>query len=244
LTTKQQKDEHLERIWYAKERQEGSLEEFRGVMGSAYSAECLQQLASDGFVEVDENSGHLDFTEKGREYTKQLIRAHRIAERLIHDVLGRDFESGACEFEHIVDTDLVDSICTLLGHPRECPHGFPIPMGECCKRSARTVQSAVLPLAEMQIGQSGHIAHVYAESDQQLHRLDSLQIRPGARIRLHQVYPSFVVECEGASVALDAQVAAKINVMVNSRPGTGQFVLPLQRRGLHMRRRRGRRFRR
>jgi len=243
LTTKQQKDEHLERIWYARERREESLEDFRAIMGKAYSGECLKQLASEGLVELDEAAGRLDFTQKGEEYTRKLIRAHRIAERLIHDVLGREFESGACEFEHIVDTDLVDSICTLLGHPRECPHGFPIPMGECCKRSARTVHSAVVPLAEMQVGQSGHIVHVSAQSDQQMHRLDSLQIRPGARIRLHQVYPSFVVECEGASIALDAQVAASINVVVNSQPGPGEFVLPLQRRGLRMRRRRGRHFR-
>lgn len=234
VTSKQREDEHLERLWYSRERREYGLERFRQLMGEAYSGECMVRLASKGLVVFDEESGRVELSGKGEEYTRHLIRAHRIAERLIHDVLGRDFESGACEFEHIIDTDLVDGICTLLGHPRECPHGFPIPMGECCRRAARTIHSAVLPLSEMKIGQSGQIVHVYARNDQQLHRLESLQIRPGARIRLHQVYPSFVVECEGASIALDAAVACNINVISDNRPPV--YPIPMR---LGRRRRRG-----
>ena len=62
-------------------------------------------------------------------------RAHRLAEKLIHHVSGGDFEKGAAEFEHVADPKLIDSLCTMLGHPRECPHGQPIPEGECCRRS-------------------------------------------------------------------------------------------------------------
>ena len=72
----------------------------------------------------------------------QLIRAHRLAEKLIHDVLGGKFEDEACEFEHIASPKLVDSICTMLGHPKECPHGLPIPEGDCCKRSKDFVNFA------------------------------------------------------------------------------------------------------
>jgi DtxR family Mn-dependent transcriptional regulator len=212
LITKQNKDEHLERLWYARERGEYGLKDYRTIMGKSYSPECVGQLESEGFIARDKERESVEFTDKGEAYTQQLIRAHRIAERLIHDVLGREFESGACEFEHIVDTDLVDSICTLLGHPRECPHGFPIPEGVCCRQSAKTVNRVIVPLSEMKVGQAGRIAYVYAGSDQLLHRLASLQIRPGSTLRLHQVYPSFVVECEGANVAFDADVARNINV--------------------------------
>ena len=150
----------------------------------------------------------------GSAHAERLIRAHRIGERLIHDVLGREFESGACEFEHILNTEIVDGICTLLGHPRECPHGFPIPEGECCRVSARYVQKIIVPLTELKIGQTARVAYVYTRSDQQLHRLTSLQIRPGTLVKLHQAYPSYVIECDGASIALDDEVARSINVWI------------------------------
>ena len=242
MITKQSKDEHLERLWYARERGERGLKDYRTFMGRSYSEECMQQLASEGYIFSDEEKGLVEFTGRGEARARQLIRAHRIAERLIHDVLGREFESGACEFEHIVDTDLVDSICTLLGHPRECPHGFPIPEGDCCRQSAKTINRAIVPLAEMKVGQSGRIAYVYAKSDQQLHRLASLQIRPGSQIRLHQVYPSFVVECEGANVAFDVDVARDINVTLREEPQpVPPLAAPGRGRGFGGRREPGRR---
>jgi DtxR family Mn-dependent transcriptional regulator len=128
--------------------------------------------------------------------------------------MGREFETGACELEHMLNTEIVDGICTLLGHPRECPHGFAIPEGECCRVSARYVRQVIVPLSELQIGQTARVAYVYARSDQQLHRLTSLQIRPGSVIKLHQVYPSYVVAVDGASIALDKEVARNINVWI------------------------------
>ncbi|MHC4632273.1 MAG: iron dependent repressor, metal binding and dimerization domain protein [Planctomycetota bacterium] len=117
-------------------------------------------------------------TEKGAGYARQLIRAHRLAERLLYDILGGDFESGACEFEHTVTGELVDSICILLGHPETCPHGSPIPQGQCCKESCRTAQSSVVPLVELEVGQSARVAYINCKSDQQLHKIDSLCIKP------------------------------------------------------------------
>ncbi|MHC4310508.1 MAG: iron dependent repressor, metal binding and dimerization domain protein [Planctomycetota bacterium] len=75
-------------------------------------------------------------------------------------ILGGDYESGACEFEHTVTPELVDSICILLGHPRECPHGRPIPQGQCCRHSSRTAQSSVIPLVELAVGQSARVAYI------------------------------------------------------------------------------------
>ena len=131
---------------------------------------------------------------------------------MIYDVLGGEFESGACEFEHIITPELVDSICILLGHPRECPHGMPIPEGECCKRSAKTAQNSVIPLTELSVGQSVRIAYVSCKNDQQLHKIDSLQIRPGVLVKMHQIYPSYVIECEGANIALDREIVSNIHV--------------------------------
>ncbi len=81
--------------------------------------------------------GQVRFSPEGERRARQLVRSHRLAERLVQDVLGQAAEPSACEFEHLLGTEVVDAICTLLGHPRECPHGYPIPPGECCERSDR-----------------------------------------------------------------------------------------------------------
>jgi DtxR family Mn-dependent transcriptional regulator len=67
-----------------------------------------------------------------------------------------------------------------------------------------------VPLTELEVGESARIAYVNCRNDQQLHRIEGLQIRPGVKIKLHQKYPSFVIECEGASIALDREVADNI----------------------------------
>ncbi len=76
------------------------------------------------------------FTEKGRKRAEDVIRRHRLAERLftqtfhVHD--EKEVAEQACKFEHILSPEATDSICTFLGHPRTCPHGSPIPAGDCC----------------------------------------------------------------------------------------------------------------
>jgi DtxR family Mn-dependent transcriptional regulator len=203
-------DEILERLWSMKESGRETIGELREALGDLYDEGELEGLVSDGFVRRQED--RVSLTQTGLERARRLVRAHRLGERLIHDVLGKDYEPGACEFEHIVDTGIVDGICTLLGHPRECPHGYPIPEGECCRKFARFAGRHVVPLTEMEVGQSARIAYVYAKSDREMHRLASLEITPGATVKLHQKSPAFVVECEGASIALDDEVAGGINV--------------------------------
>lgn len=142
-----------------------------------------------------------------------MIRAHRLAERLLYDVLGiEDYELAACEFEHIMDTDLIDSICTLLGHPRRCPDGLPIPKGACCRAERKTIRSPSVSVLELKPEESGRVIAVNAESDHQLHILDLLQIRPGTIVRLHQRYPSIVIECDGSNIAIDEEIASCIHV--------------------------------
>jgi DtxR family Mn-dependent transcriptional regulator len=206
------RDELLECLWQLRERDASTVDALAATLAERYHREDLALLERDGLATVTGQAVAL--TDEGANRAERLIRAHRIGERLIHDVMGREFESGACEFEHIVNTEIVDGICTLLGHPRECPHGFPIPEGECCRVSARYVRKEIVPLTELQVGQTARVAYVYTRSDQQLHRLTSLQIRPGSVVKLHQVYPTYVIECDGASIAMDGEVAGNINVWI------------------------------
>lgn len=212
MNHKREKDECIERLYYMKEDGTNSVDTLKSIMDENYDTAMIDELSSEDMVELSEDNNTISLTEKGADYARQLIRAHRLAERLLYDVLGGDFEPGACEFEHIVTPELVDSICILLGHPKACPHGSPIPQGQCCKESCRTAQSSVIPLVELEIGQSARIAYINCKSDQQLHKIDSLCIRPGTIATLHQRYPSYVVECEGSNIAMDEQIASNICV--------------------------------
>ena len=212
MNKKQEKDEHIERLYNMKENQTDSIDVLKNAMNGNYDAAIIDELSSEDMVQLSQDGNAIALTEKGTGYARQLIRAHRLAERLLYDVLGGDFEAGACEFEHTITPELVDSICILLGHPKTCPHGSPIPQGKCCKESCRTAQSSVVPLVELKVGQSARVAYINCKSDQQLHKIDSLCIRPGAIVTLHQRYPTYVVECEGSNIAMDEQIASNICV--------------------------------
>ncbi|MBF0171593.1 MAG: metal-dependent transcriptional regulator [Nitrospinae bacterium] len=205
-------DEYLEILWYMTEDEEATIKEFQNRVNHNYDKVALDELIRLGCIEIDEINETIVLSEKGLERARKIVRAHRLAERLLYDAIGKNIERGACEFEHVVTPELVDSICILLGHPRECPHGLPIPEGDCCRASTTTVESSVKNLYEMDIGQTARIAYMNCSSDSQLHRLNGLLVRPGAKVKLHQKYPTFVIECEGSSIAIDETIAKNIRV--------------------------------
>lgn len=209
-----EKDEYLEALWRMKENGRSSLEELKSEVEGDLSTEIMDILIAEDMASISDDKTVITLTENGETHARRIIRAHRLAERLMFDAMGMsmDFEKGACEFEHIITDVLVNSICIMLGHPTECPHGLPIPPGDCCRNSVKTIESAVVPLADMMIGQSARIAYINCGEDQELHRLSGLQIRPGSTIKLHQTYPAFVVECEGSNIAIDAEIAQNICV--------------------------------
>ena len=78
----------------------------------------------------------LAFTPRGRVRARDLVRRRRLAEVLFSSTLRvpeARMEYTACRMEHIIDPEVTDSICAFLGHPRHCPHGKPIPFGDCCE---------------------------------------------------------------------------------------------------------------
>ncbi|HET7226941.1 MAG TPA: iron dependent repressor, metal binding and dimerization domain protein [Candidatus Eisenbacteria bacterium] len=77
-----------------------------------------------------------EFTPRGRVRARDLVRRRRLAEVLFSSTLrvpDERIEETACRMEHIIDPEVTASICAFLGHPRHCPHGKPIPFGDCCE---------------------------------------------------------------------------------------------------------------
>jgi len=96
---------------------------------------CHEKLWPHG-APIGDGQFVVEFTDKGRQRAADIIRRHRLAERLFTETLHLESESEieqqACKFEHILSPEATDRICAFLGHPRTCPHGSPIPAGSCC----------------------------------------------------------------------------------------------------------------
>jgi putative ABC transport system ATP-binding protein len=96
---------------------------------------CHEKLWPHG-APIGDGALVVEFTDKGRQRAADVIRRHRLAERLFTETLRiedeSEIEQQACKFEHILSPEATEKICAFLGHPKTCPHGSPIPAGECC----------------------------------------------------------------------------------------------------------------
>jgi DtxR family Mn-dependent transcriptional regulator len=154
-------------------------------------------------------------TARGGEEGKQCVRRHRLAERLLVDVLqikaGAVHEPG-CKLEHILHKGLEDNICTLLGHPKTCPHGRLIPAGKCCREQKRKSESLVLPLSQLRKGDKGKIAYIHTHDKPLLRKVMAMGALPGMSIKLIQKFPSYVFQIGESQFAVDKSIADQINV--------------------------------
>jgi DtxR family Mn-dependent transcriptional regulator len=173
----------------------------------------LEEAVEAGVVIKDGDGYRL--ADIAREEAACLARRHRLAERLLHDILhvaDEATETTACEFEHFLEEEVAESICTLLGHPTACPHGKPIPQGGCCGESRRELEPVVLRLSELQAAEAGTIAYVHTHVPNRLDRLSSFGLVPGTQIRVTQRWPSVVIALGETELALDKETAAEIFV--------------------------------
>ena len=179
----------------------------------------LEGLASAGMLRLD--GDRVALTEEGERRARDVVRRHRLTERLFNDLLdlgGRAAESQACEFEHILSPEATASVCTLLGHPPTCPHGKPIPPGECCGTYQKTLRPLVTGLPALELGGHGRIVFIAPRFHDRMDRLAALGVVPGTTIRLHQRSPSFVIELGETTLALDPEIAREIYVKPTEAP--------------------------
>ena len=167
LSDEQQFDEVLEEIWTLRENGERAELGRLQVEGALPMSLAIEKMVEIGLLELREHiaephvhreilnrcheiihPGHavpehgnrmIEFTPRGEQRAANVIRRHRLAERLFTETLHIESESEieeqACKFEHILSFEATDKICTFLGHPKTCPHGSPIPPGCCCTQA-------------------------------------------------------------------------------------------------------------
>ncbi len=204
-------DEILEALWVRDHESPARLGKLAADIQEGM-AEAYRRLLAEG--KVTESGGQYALTDKGGRIAEQLVRRHRLAERLFVDVLGfsgLEANRVACGFEHFLEDDATDAVCTFLGHPPTCPHNKSIPRGECCREQAR-VTPFITSLYDFHVGRKGRVAFVKTEDHRMSDRLISLGIYPGQVIHLHQKIPSFLIQVDHTEIGLEAAVARTIFV--------------------------------
>ena len=200
--------ELLERLWIAAV-EEGEA----GLAIKSIPPEAVEEPVRLGLVERDDE--RMTLTVFGRQEAAHAVRRHRLAERLLADVLATDeaqLDEHACRFEHALVGGVDESICTLLGHPRFCPHGKPIPESDCCKQMQDSVGRLIAPLCDLQAGQRGHIAYIHMHNHKRLQKLMAMGVLPGVPISLLRRSPTFVFETGYSQFAVDEEIAADVYV--------------------------------
>jgi putative ABC transport system ATP-binding protein len=92
-------------------------------------------MSQEELIHLD--SGGVAFTPHGEGRARDVIRRHRLAERLFHETFGiglDEVDENACKIEHTLGPEVTEKLCVFLKHPKTCPHGSPIPAGACCAR--------------------------------------------------------------------------------------------------------------
>ncbi len=206
--------EVLEAVWTLQEQDDATVDNVVRNAKAKDAVKTLDALGRDGILIVDQ-ARRVHLLPKGREMAEMIIRRHRLAERLICDVLGahvEESEAAACEYEHLLAEGITNSICTLLGHPRYCPHNRPIPEGECCRQARDDVRPIVVSCDQLRVGESARVAYFCTRDHSRLLKLSALGISPGTSLKLIQKWPAYVVQCEETEIALEADVAKNIYV--------------------------------
>jgi DtxR family Mn-dependent transcriptional regulator len=122
-------------------------------------SEMLDRLMDDGYVTRE--GRRLDLTESGRALAEKVVRKHRLAERLLVDVIGLEWHKvhrEAGRWEHVISDDVEARLVELLGDPATCPHGNPIPGSH-----AVVVPISTRPLAEVEAGERIRLLRISEE---------------------------------------------------------------------------------
>lgn len=206
-------DEVLESIWCLREEGRATLPALLARNVDSDTESLVRRLVDSGLVLL--SGDRLDLAGDGEARARVIVRCHRLAERLLHDVLRipqEQSEQTACLMEHVLSPAVADAVCAFLGHPPTSPSGNAIPDGACCAARHREVRPVVVSLRDLELGRPARIVFMAQEFHRRIDRLGAYGVVPGTVVRLRQKRPSYVLELEGTSLALDPDVAREIYV--------------------------------
>ncbi|MGI8808429.1 MAG: metal-dependent transcriptional regulator [Acidimicrobiales bacterium] len=207
-------EEYLESIWELEEEGvtviQARLAEHVGHSAPSVS-EMVRRLRHDGYIAV--KGRVLTLTPKGRARAVKVVRKHRLAERLLTDVIGIPWHRThveACRWEHVISDEVEERLVVLLGNPATCPHGNPIP-------GAGGPERELWALAGSEPGDNIRLERVTEQVEVDLEALvylDDHGFIPGAAGKVRSKGPdgTLVIDLPGNSIALGPALAGQLFV--------------------------------
>ena len=180
-------------------------------------SETVKRLEREGYLHLD-GDRVMQLTDSGRTYATSVMRRHRLAERLLVDVLKvpwHQVHEEAGRLEHAISENLEKHLVALLGDPATCPHGNPIP-------GSRTPieHRSLVPLGTLAAGDSAVVRRIDEEIERQrdcMLELETAGVLPGTRVTVSAVPgTSVTIEAPTGPLTLDRAVARRIYVSLDS----------------------------
>jgi len=148
----------------------------------------LQRMARDGLIITSRNK-ETSLTEHGMKMAVIIVKRHRLAERLLTDILKvpwPEVHQEACRLEHGISDSVMNRLYQVLGEPKTCPHGNPIPVGDVLPPLRGT------PLDTIAAGGKVVVERISEEAnrlEELMQYLDQAGIKPGATISVKETAP-------------------------------------------------------
>jgi len=174
-------------------------------------SEMLDRLEADGLIA--RSARQIAMTDKGAALAEGVVRKHRLAERLLVDVIGLDWDKAHVEagrWEHVISDDVEERLVVLLGNPTTCPHGNPIPGVERHGPEQRR-------LAEAQPGERIRLERITESVEHDAESLSYLGdhgLTPGITARIEARAPdgTLTLAIDGTTVALGPAMTRRMYV--------------------------------
>ncbi|MER7344886.1 metal-dependent transcriptional regulator [Streptomyces aurantiacus] len=186
-------------------------------------SQTVARMERDGLLHVADDR-HLELTEEGRRIATRVMRKHRLAECLLVDVIGLEWEqvhAEACRWEHVMSEAVERRVLELLRHPTQSPYGNPIPgleeLGEKSTVDPFPGESTV-SLSDLEPGPNGasavvrRIAEPIQTDPQLMYTLRHAGVRPGAVVSVTSSPGGVLVGSGGVAAELPARTAAHVFV--------------------------------
>ena len=178
----------------------------------ASAGEMLKRLEAEGLVERGEHKEAL-LTKAGRERAEQVVRRHRIIERLLTDFMGYTPAESHVHADELGDTftdEMIERISERLGRPERCPHGWPV---DPAREQAENDELAAL--AELEPGTRATIVRLAEHDGELLHWFYDQGLVPGTELEVRDAQPAageFTVRLNGGERAISEKAAAGLFV--------------------------------
>ncbi|MEU5215373.1 metal-dependent transcriptional regulator [Streptomyces sp. NPDC020807] len=185
-------------------------------------SQTVARMERDGLVAVASDR-HLELTDEGRRLATRVMRKHRLAECLLVDVIGLEWEqvhAEACRWEHVMSEAVERRVLELLRHPTESPYGNPIPgleeLGEKAEAEA-FLDDSMVSLADLDAsgGKTVVVRRIGEpiQTDAQLmYTLRRAGVQPGSVVSVSESPGGVLVGSSGEAAELDPEIAAHVFV--------------------------------